>query len=640
MRLLNASLHDIKNRAHRLVDLAPITYIQGDNRSGKTAISQAIQFAIFGKSDEVGAKSSGDLVANGVGSGHVVVNATGYMFNGLIEFKSKGSVSVKRSCTPSGSSLQVSDKDVAEMLGPVPPTVSQLLELTGEELWQLAMPDSMGEIPEYVIKMIASAVTQVSDLNKKTSGITTALSELEKLLKLPNFRDGALVTEYSTLLGDLKRELSALTKACLVCADTKNLKPYNGEPVADLKKEIAAIDEQVKNLTNDMTLGNSNKELLAQKERDFERQQAIIRSNKQVLLERSDDILFYTKSQASVVAFEESCSDVFFGAESDVSVTIDSLFTGGFSTWIKHRLEKYPDSEFTKLVTEFIGKVSELANESIYRAGEDPLLDQLIENVQDSFKLSRPCALDVLDERWRKSVVQSLGTGIENLEKEVKETKALIAKQESALQKLMKERDEAKVKSQIHVDAELLAELRERRKTAAQKVADAEQYKTALDNAVASRAAASQIEAIYPSVDGASSHLQQFRKTNLEAGLDKIQAKANEIITACGLSPLILEPSSGKRPALIIKNELGTKFSVMSGAERLIVGASFIRAVQSVCNVVLPLLFIEGGELDGKMVCAFVKALAEFDPGGNVIISHWFLGDFNMSQEVVKVHHA
>ena len=62
MSLSYLNTENVKGLKNDHYSLKPVTYIHGDNRSGKTAILQAIQQAVFGRSDEIGAKGAGALI--------------------------------------------------------------------------------------------------------------------------------------------------------------------------------------------------------------------------------------------------------------------------------------------------------------------------------------------------------------------------------------------------------------------------------------------------------------------------------------------------------------------------------------------------------------------------------------------------
>jgi hypothetical protein len=56
---------------------------------------------------------------------------------------------------------------------------------------------------------------------------------------------------------------------------------------------------------------------------------------------------------------------------------------------------------------------------------------------------------------------------------------------------------------------------------------------------------------------------------------------------------------------------------------RVIYGAAILHALQVVCKVKLPVLYVEAAELDTARLGAFLDALAAVRKEGNVIVAHW-----------------
>lgn len=619
----------------------PVVLISGDHRSGKSAISQAIQFAIFGASDDFGKRGAGALVSNGSSHSSVEVLTDEVRFSSSVSVNAKGTVSQKRDASPINSPGSVlNDEALANLVGLVPVTIQQLLSLTGEELWQLAMPDSSSSVvPEYIVSSVADVAAKAGKLEFKS---------LESL-KVTSEAISADPTEFITKLTDLKKEVQAKVKTLQELAKAaSSMKPYTGRPVADMKQDLEAISATINQLTMALSNRKRNSELADLKNKEVAKVAAAKTAEEQRL--HSCRVLMDTieRIQQEASSFKERCTDNYIVPRDgdELCISVDSIFQPRLAEIVLAHTESFPESSFTKLMESMVKELGDIVSEMTYRPGEDPLLDAMIEVVVASSHALKPHGLclnasvllnEAEFEKWTKKA-----TALKSqVEAELVQVAALVESQKLKLKELTKQRDEARHMAGFVIDNGRLEVLGGEKKLLDEQIDEANKITSAMSASVASRAAIGEIQALVPQVDIAIGQIQDHRREILEGGLGIVEKYANEIMESCGLPKLVLTPGTGKRPTLLISNTAGVQMSVMCGLEKLIAGAAVIRALQRVRNVVLPLLFLEGGEVNTFMTMTVLNALADFSAsmGGNVFMCHWVgLEDFEM--EKVQVIYA
>jgi DNA repair exonuclease SbcCD ATPase subunit len=176
MRLNYLNTTNVKGLPDNHYNLRDVTYIQGNNRSGKSAILQAVQYAVFGRCDEIGSKGVGALIRSGQMSCSIECGGDLLVFRATISVNKKGAVSQERSCTYEGK--EITEKELQKMFGGIPNTIAQFLELTGEETWRLIMPSQGGEnaLPEHIQRLADTLVGKLKESEFSTSGITAHMS--------------------------------------------------------------------------------------------------------------------------------------------------------------------------------------------------------------------------------------------------------------------------------------------------------------------------------------------------------------------------------------------------------------------------------------------------------------------------------
>lgn len=613
----------------------PVVLISGDHRSGKSAISQAIQFAIFGGSDDFGKRGAGALVTNGRSNSSVEVLTDEVRFAASVSVNAKGTVSQKRDASPINSPGSILNDDaLADLIGLVPVTIQQLLSLTGEELWQLAMPDSSSSVvPEYIVNSVADVAAKAKKLEFKS---------LESL-KVTSESITADPADVIAKLTDLKKEVQAKVKTLQELAKAATtLKPYAGRPVADMKQDLEAISATVAELTRALADRKRNAELADLKEKDVAKTSAAKTLEEQRLQASRSFVRQIEKIQQDVFSFKERCTDTYIvpKGQDELCISIDSLFQPRIAEIISGHTERFPESSFAKLMDSMLKELSDIVSEMTYRLGEDPLLDAMIEELVNGCQFLKPhnlClnAAVLLNDAEIEDWITKTSKLKSNAEADVVQLAALVESQKLKLKELTKQRDDARRLADIKIDSERMEVLSNQKKELEQQIEEANKITNAMSASVASRAAIGEIQALVPQVDIAIGQIQDHRREILEGGLGVVEKYANEIMDSCGLPKLVLTPGTGKRPTLLISNTAGVQMSVMCGLEKLIAGAAVIRALQRVRNVVLPLLFLEGGEVNTFMTMTLLNALADFNAsmGGNVFMCHWVgLEDFEMDK--------
>ena len=236
MRLSYLNTTNVKGLPDDHYSLNEVAYIQGSNRSGKSAILQAIQYAVFGRCDEMGSKGVGALVRSGQPSCSIECGGDGIVFRATITINKKGTVSQERSCTCDGK--EITEKEVAKMFGGIPNTIGQFLDLTGEETWRLIMPMEAGEgaFPEYIKKTANTLIDKLEESDFSVSGIRAHMSgEMDSYS-----RATALLETVNASQREVREKARAVIKALESPPET-----YTGPSVGDLKFREQELKDQI-----------------------------------------------------------------------------------------------------------------------------------------------------------------------------------------------------------------------------------------------------------------------------------------------------------------------------------------------------------------------------------------------------------
>lgn len=640
-RITSISICNVKSVKQKQIDIkAPVVFISGDHRSGKSAISQAIQFAIFGKSDEIGQRGVGALIAGSTGTAEVSVWTDQTLFQATASVSAKGTVSQKRMASPIGSlgSILI-DESVEQLLGAVPVTINQLLSLSGEQLWQLAMPsDQSMVVADYIVKAVADVDAKVKSLGLVGLSLKVTADAIAE--DSAGFIEG--LTEVKKGVQSQVKLLQEQAKAAATLA------PYSGPPIADLKKDLEAIVSVINELTKNLSDRKRNADLFTQKEAEVAKIAAAKTAEEGRLKSQRETLDALIAAMERATRFKERCTDTYIFPKDgeNLCVSVDSLFQPRMAEIISTHRDQFPESRFSKSIDMMIEELREIVSEMIYRPDDDPLLDAMIAEAIKGSEVLRPLNAELTAsallndgefEVWSKKIA----TGRQMTESAIVQSAALVESQKLKLKELTKQRDEAKRLSELKIDSSRMEELAEKKKLLESQIEEAEKTTKAMSSSVASRARVGEMASVISSIEQAIANIQEYRRDALETGLRMIEQYANRIVQECGLTPLKITAGGGKRPALIIANSNNIVLSAMSGAERLVAGAAIIRALQRIRNVVLPLLFLEGGEVNSLMTLSLLTSLADFgkDMGGHVFMCHWLeLDEFDL--EKVQVIHA
>lgn len=603
---------NVKGLKNDRYELRPVTYVQGNNRSGKSAILQAIQYAVFGRCDEIGSRGIGALIRSGESQCEIECGGEGVVFRAVVSVNKKGTVSQERTCLIDGK--EVTEKEVAKMFGGLPATVGQLMSLTGEEMWRLMMPtdSSAGEsgLPDSIKQTIGELMRQMADAGFSTSGIASHLAgDMDLFIR---------ATSLAEAVNAGAREVREKARAVITAIESPP-EPYTGPSVGDLKirekalkDKLASFAEAVRRkTTNEQTISYNNQQLQSLQAQERTLQDSLTPlagavSTREGLLEEAKELL-------------ERMPD--FVDASDFSGT--SFYSAKVSELLECISSLNPEHEIVKKSREFCSSLQDYITHNAWIPGEDQYLDNLIQSVGSKAKSLLQLAA-IPTRRSVSSAVSACEAAIQKMRNDMANSETALTKLRTRIDALATENVELLHQTaEASNDQEMEAVTRELQEVNLHLIRAAE-YNKYISSAQDAKNTATRIKSLEPYFDQLIRELQDFRVKVMEEGISSVESYANEIIKRYNLSPLVLEPVAGKRPSLIIKNQSGSLFNAMSGAERLIYGTSIILAIKSVRKVANSLLFIEGGELDAFYTNTLLLSICRVIESGNVILAHWF----------------
>lgn len=624
MRLTKLKVTSVKGLADGEYTLSPVTFVCGGNRSGKTAILQAVQYAVFGRCDEMGAKGVGALVRTGSDHCTIECQSEGAVFFAKISVSKKGSVSQSRSCEIDGR--EVTDSEVSRLVGDVPVTLAQLAKLTGEEMWRLIMPSGDdAALPLHVQQSIRDLAGRLEMLGK----VTCAASLSQQMES-----DSDCVSRATSLMesiSSLQRETRETARALLKTSDADAIVPYSGPPLSDLKVEEKDLKDRLRGFQECVRQSNQIKQTVEySRQQIIQSQQLIDRANIDIshlaaAINRAKDLA--DQVDQLLIAMPDFIDDARFSSQfftSDVCQLLDAVKAIN------------PDHLMCILASRFTESVNQYIAQRTYVRGADCHLDEMIEQCQQGateFKLE---ATDV-----SRSAFETLRVALsQRMLRDKTELQQLENAKEKAIEKintLTNENLMASLQLDAVNDDSQLAMISQRLSSVLDLISQAQAYSSRVALVQSARADVTKLQALDPFYDHSIEELQAYRASLLSTGIEAVQNCANQIIVETGLTPVVLEPVSGKRPSLLFRNEAGSQYAAMSGAERLIYGAALLRAIQAVRKVGMSLLFLEGGELDAEYTARFVNSLDRCGGDGNVFIAHWLTGS-SIKPEVGVIH--
>jgi hypothetical protein len=624
MSLKSVQVSNLKGLKDGRYDLKPVTYVCGGNRSGKSALLQGIQYSIFGRCEEIGAKGAGALVRSGSDSCSVVCEADDGMVAKLsLTLSKKGSVSQSRVMMING--MQVSEAEAASQCGNVPVSIDQFRDLTGEEVWRLIMPvdSASGEgLPEHIKQSVGDLMKKLTDAGFSTADIALQLGgELDCFSRATQ-----LLEQVNISLREVREKARAILKAIETAPQ-----PYDGPSLEDLKLEQASLKSQINQFTEMATAKTTVEQTIAYNNSQIERLGNQVKS----FAETQQQL---TAGLAAETQLLEQCQEL-LARMPDFVDPQDFSSLGFFTSKVGDLLECIrvlnPEHELIKVSDKFVGLVQEYVTQNTYVVGDDEHLDNLYQTVRE---MSHAQGLG-FPAITRKSIAKCIGLceGLISQSKSQIDKAAASSKHADSQIANYRRENESLQDKLVVVDEEKLQATAYRLQQVTGCITRANEYSRYLLTAQDARNQSTKLKSLEPYFEQLVEDLQSFRVKAMNDGIGKVCEIANQIITYCDLSPVVIEPVAGKRPSVVIKNTNGSVFAAMSGAERLIYGSSIILAIHAVRNVVRSLLFLEGGELDSVYTNKFVLALTRV-ARGNVFIAHWHdtvVGDTKL--EVIHV---
>jgi len=608
MSLSYLNTENVKGLKNDHYSLKPVTYIHGDNRSGKTAILQAIQQAVFGRSDEIGAKGAGALIHRDHSSCSMECGGDMVVFRAGVAFGKKGVVSQTRSCTINGN--EVTDAEVTRLVGTVPSTIAGFRELTGEQVWRLIMTlGGSDELPEGVVREVNSLCSKLQECGFDDRDIICHLSG-----------DVDCFTRATSLLEAInsKQRLVREKARALLTAMEPPETPYSGPSVGNLKLEEKSLKEQLSKFQEALRQKSKAEETLKYNDEQVRRFQVAIEDSRKTIARMEERIAGLTQACFNCEQVLAALPD--FIDPSSLSGT--NILTKKVEDLIETIRSLNPEHEICTTSQKLVELVSQYITQNTYRPGDNPALDAVIEVANNSLGLDRVASIT------RKSFSSAL-VNAQNMQAALqREVANAVGADDARANTIKRLQDESESLRQTVDSAQNVSGIQEvstRLAEVSGLITQAQEYATAVANAQNARSESNRLLSTVPYFSSVIDVLQAYRVKALKEGIDVVADKANVIIGYCDLPKVILEPVAGKRPSLLIRNEAGSQIAAMSGAEKLIYYSALILAIQSVHNVLSPLLFLEGGELDITFTQKFLLALAQHfkaDAKGNVFLAH------------------
>lgn len=607
MSLSYLNTENVKGLKNDHYSLKPVTYVQGDNRSGKTAILQAIQQAVFGRSDEIGAKGAGSLVHRDHSSCSMECGGDMVVFRAGVSINKKGAVSQSRSCTIEGK--EVVEDEVMRLVGYVPTTVAGFKDLTGEQVWRLIMPSGESQsLPEHIMVNLKSLCDKLQEcgfdvggIMAHTQGDTDCFSRATALLEAINSK---------------QRDVREKARALLTAMEPPE-KPYTGPSVGDLKLEEKSLKDQINRFQESHRQRAKSEETIRYNEDQIAR----------YLAANEDSQKTIDKIQASINKSVQLCFDIsqilaVIPDYIDVKLSGSGFFDRKVEDLIETIHSLNPNHEICQASTRLVELISQYITQNTYKRGDNPDLDALIQAADTT--LERPVVGSITKKAYEAALLAVRGL-LSNSENSLENEKGVVSKRCETIRKLQEENVSLREVVSTSQDSVSIETAAQRLSAVSGLIAQAQDYATAISRAQQARTDSTLLLSTDPYFSSTIDVIQVYRAKALKEGIDVVTEKANAIIGYCDLPPIVLTPVAGKRPSLSICNSVGSQIMAMSGAERLIYYSALILAIQSVHKVVAPLLFLEGGELDIAFTQKLLLALAKHfkaNPGGNVFIAH------------------
>lgn len=606
------TVRNVKGLKDGTYDFSQINYIVGSNRSGKSAILQSIQFAVFGKCDEIGSRGAGALIRKGEKSCAITYCVSNeqedeYVFRAEVSVNAKGSVSQSRLCTLKG--IEVAQSHVDSIAGVVPVTIQQFMDLTGEQMWQLVMPQDSVEIliPNRITDGMVELSNKLSFVKEPTQDIVGALGcDAELTIKLDAMLSAVQASQRAT------REKA---RAIMSLLEEPVVMDASWPPLGDLLMEETALNNRIRAATKAMADRKKNEAAIDYAKQQLEQNKGKLAAMQKELQQLESSLLVYKDVHKAVELFD--MPDYL-----DPNRVPTSLFSPEVAKLVESIESLSATHPICQAAKTFSSLVSEYITNKTYVPGRDVEFDtRFVELKEKAASLRLQLEITPSIAGKNKCLLQ-LGQSISNTILSIQSLKERIAPIEAKMAQIVKECESCGVsiesidQAQFEADTKRLTEVTSVVKCIRQSQAQIAQAQD-------SRNRVKDLERLDPLYDQLIKDLQEFRKGIIDDNLKLIEDRANKVIGYCDLAPIELEAVAGKRPSLLVRNKAGSQFAAMSGAERLIYGSALISAIQSVRNVVMPLLFLEGGELDGAFAAKFLMGVMKYS-FTEIFIAHWY----------------
>lgn len=599
------TVKNVKGLKDGSYEFRDVAFIAGGNRSGKSAILQAIQYAVFGKCDEFGSRGAGALIRNGESRSEITYTEGDREFYTLITINAKGAVSIMRSCKVNG--LEVMQAEIEKLSGGVPVTIDQFMGLTGEQMWKLVTPQSgSGDIPD-------SILDQVNDLCVKLRDAEQDIDELNGSL----LAGGDLSQKAQAILDAAKESQRSVHEFCRsLMSVQETAKPYSGPPLAELLQEEKHLKERINQGTKARAESNRSK--------------GMIEYNQQMITQNEDKIKSMTSELQSTQVFVEKLKNCEVAIEGFVmpdfldadKIPTSDLFSHRVARLVDSILVLNPDHPVCVKAREFSGLLSDYVSDRTYVPGRDPEFDDRFRKLTEF--IAATCKGHTLRPslNGKEEALRAIKVSLEHAELGVKSLQDRIAVLQNSIKSLTDEIGVCK-NSLRAVDEEQLVKDSARLTEVTSAIKQARESQARISASQDARLRCEKLSRLDPLYDQLIKDIQKYRKSIVDDNLAAITEQANRIIEYCGLPAIELEAAAGKRPSLLVRNKTGSQFVAMSGAERLIYGAALVSAIQAVRKVVMPLLFLEAEPAENLYTDLLVLALCQHSTS-RVFVAHWY----------------
>lgn len=589
--------------------LSNVNLVTGENGTGKTAVLAAIQLALGTPVSGVGlaAKTLG-LLGPCPGKCETAVTAGGREYTAVISNDGKR-VSVLKSIT---------DIERDAMLDQVPQTVDDFYSLSGEDAWALMM-------------RAASKKGATSSLphSFKDEEIDAATKEY---LEWPD-----CVSGIQAATDALKERLRSIVKQIAECNQRLSVSPPEAkvDDIASINRQVADIKESLrmhaiavgerdarerarKRYQEDIHAATTTRESLVKEVNLLRTEEASLSSALFALQAAKNSIAYQEWSKA--IAKKKSINGISYAArvledlvkagpaEIDTSALLSEL-----TTYIKSlgRLndKTNPDLAFFEMAKSIEEHHPKYANYKSITASAEGIDSAIL------FVTGKANTV--------KSAISAAETKIESLGMKLSTLNGQLAQSASGELAILSEES-------ISSASAKLKELEDQQ--AAWGRMENYQRMQREDTKLIEDLNAKKIR-----FEDAIADLNQARNEIIKSVVPVVEMEANKIVIQMGLPGVTISANqTAKRTTLQIENTMGVDMRTICASHRVIYGAALLHALQVVCDVQLPVLYVEAAELDKPRLVRFIEVLSKVRTTGNAIVAHW-LSPISLPPEVTVI---